>query len=155
MAEATCINRRRLLKAAPLSLAAASLAGAVNATEPDPIIPLYEDWWSARLEWVELSKSQADGEWDEPVMNAAEQRESAAFDALLEARPTTLQGAAALLHVYWAIEGPAFAPGTPKHEEALRRPCNRLILTLWKFASGADALPPHDGDDLIIEQAEV
>ena len=153
----SAFSRRALLTAAPaLALApAAALAGrAVGNTDTrdgvsksgqieDSILPIYREWLAARAEWYELSDLPGNEDWEWPESKAAENREWAAFEAMLETRPTTMEGVAALAAALWAWEGPCWKPSSPEYSEALDDTTNRLIAAIWKASSGSDGLPPH------------
>lgn len=77
----------------------------VAIVEPDPVLPLFEEWNAARADWVVFSKLPGNENFDFPESLEAEERESAAFDAMVETMPTSTKGIAALTHVTAVWEG--------------------------------------------------
>lgn len=147
----TSLTRRALLAdaAAADPFVAPATAGVnkalVSAAEPeDPILPLYREWMAARIEWCRLSDLPGNGNWDSPESIAAEAREDAAFSAMVDMTPTGMAGIAALAVVLWDWSGPC---SVPLDEAAFREQCdepsNKLILAIWRAASGRNGLPPR------------
>ncbi|WP_273699643.1 hypothetical protein [Paracoccus sphaerophysae] len=112
----------------------------------DPILPLYEAWRAARATWYELSSLPNNSNWDAPESRAAEAREHAAFSAMLDILPTTTAGFAALADVLWSVNGPSLAKDHPSFAAECDEPGNRLMIALWRAASGQDGLPPSAAD---------
>lgn len=131
------MNRRDILAALP---AVAFAPRAVSAADvPDPILPLYRQWQEARAEWHALADLPGNENWDSAATVEADARENAAFWAMLDMTPVTMEGVAALAHVLWTLEGPSPPPGTADYEESLTQPANRIMAALWR-AGGATSL---------------
>lgn len=118
-----------------------ALAHAPTSDE-DPILPLYREWWASRLHWNELV--EMDASWESPEVKAAEAREDAAFLAIIEMTPSTLEGIAAMAHVLFQDYGPQ----TRRDLEAeylveSEWPQNKMIAAIWRAASKKQGLPPH------------
>ena len=130
--------------AVPVAGAALMLPALAEASEPeDPILPLYREWWAARREWYRYAFLPGNGNFDRPESVAADARIDAAFYAMLETTPTTMEGIAALITVWWNLEGPMVLDGE-EYRKACNEPGNKLIRAIYRAASGTDRNPPND-----------
>lgn len=138
-ANGAAISRRNLLAALPASTLALSLPA--SAKQEDPILPLYRDWKLARKEWHRLSDMPGNENWDCPESLAADDRESAAFWAIVDMTPVSIEGIAALAHVLWINDGPNSRADDPDYPVECAWPGNKMIRAIWQAASGQDGLP--------------
>lgn len=112
-----------------------------TASTFDPILPLYREWRAARAEWLRLWDLPGNGNWDFPESIAAEKRENAAYDAMIDLTPVSSEGIAALAHVLWATEGPIVHQSSPDFPEQCDQPGNKLIRAIWRAAGGQGEYP--------------
>lgn len=138
---AALLSRRALLAGLPIAattLAAPALAGEAE----DPILPYYREWIAATREWLSYAELPGNGNWDMPASRAAAARIDAAFFAMIEMTPVSMAGIAALAHVIWDSEGPSGFHDSSKFVEECAEPGNKLMLAIWRAASGESGLPP-------------
>jgi hypothetical protein len=134
------LSRREVVSVAPF--AGVAMALPASAGEADPVMPIYRKWCAARAEWDRLSKLPGGENSDTPEMLAVSDVEFSAVDALGEVAPTTWEGAAALLHVFWEYKGPcSLSEAGDAYEEEVNRYDRKLIQALWRGASGKSGLP--------------
>lgn len=142
------MTRRDVLKAgskaaALATLPAAALATSAMAGAEDPVLPLYRQWMAARRDWYRHTGADVLEDWDEnPASKAAQDREDAAFWAMVDMAPTSMAGIAALAHVLWDVEGPSAWPGSETYSEQARAPSCKLMLQIWRATSGQSGMPP-------------
>jgi hypothetical protein len=123
------VSRRALLAgAAASSVATATSSSAVD----DPVMPLYREWVSARIEWYSYADLPGNGDWDFPESLAAERREQKAFWALTDTTPTSTAGIAALASVLWDF----------KAIRETEKPEIKLIRGIWRATTGQSGAPP-------------
>lgn len=142
----TALSRRSLLAALPaagVALASPALAvgSSLSAEAEDPVLPIYRKWCAARAEWLELSELEGNGDFEHPQSLAAEKIENDAFFAMVEMSPTSLEGVAAMAHVFWEVYGPCMPDDAPDYVSATEEPENKLIAAIWRCASGENGLP--------------
>lgn len=111
------------------------------SADHDPIIPLYQEWYNARQDWMAIAEEPGNGDWDRPDSKAAEARWEAAFDAMLKLTPASLPGIAAFAHVLWSLVGPSSAEDTPYFEEECKLPECILLAGIWRGAGGRTPVP--------------
>lgn len=142
------INMNTTRRSVLAGLGVMPVAGAVEAGSgwQDPILPLYRQWCEARQVWFALSDLEGNEDWDHPTSEAADERESAAFFAMIEMTPISPEGIAALAHVLWATKGPDSAFGSENWKAECKWPGNKLIRGIWRAASGFNGLPPHPAE---------
>jgi hypothetical protein len=143
--ERVCANdptmfRRTLLTALPASGVALALPAVAMADQPDPLVPLYREWLDARREWRELSDLPGNGDFDDPRSLAAEARESAAEEAMLTLKPTSLEGIGALAALAWVYVSPSNTDPGEFAELAQSYDC-RAVIALWKACTGNEGYP--------------
>lgn len=131
------MTRRTLVTAAP----AVAVCGAAPAAQPDPFLSHYRQWIEARAEWYRLIALPKHNDRDTPEEKAAEDAEFDAFYRMAETIPTTQEGFAALAHVVWDWHGAEASPATPRYEEEVRKPQNRILLNLYCALSGGEMVP--------------
>lgn len=133
------IHRRALLTGAGAAAAAGPVSMAIAAaTVEDPVLPLFREWVTARIDWYQY----VDGDWDAPEALAAEKRETDAYWAIVDTTPATMAGIAALTCVLWDVVGPSWRVGSEEYLAALHSGENKMLRNLWRAASGDDGLPP-------------
>jgi len=112
----------------------------VLATTADPILEHYREWLAARAEWKRVSELPGNEMYDWPENIAAEIREDAALDAMVEMTPITLEGLAALTHVLWHMEVPELEYHLPEYAEQTENPVHKAMLGIWRATTGT-AMP--------------
>lgn len=131
------VTRRCILSATGVALAVPHLA---QASTPDPLVPLYREWLSARREWRALSDLPGNEDWDDPRSIAAELRENRAAAQMLDIEPSSPEGIAALVALAWYY----VHPGTLDPEEfafqAETIEC-RALTAIWRACTGKDGYP--------------
>ncbi len=138
-ANGTGLSRRTLLTMLPAT--AAALAFPASACPFDPILPLYREWCASRAEWLRLADMPGNGDWDFPESIAAEKRENAAYDAMIDLTPVSPEGIAALVHILWDTKGPSAHEASPHFPEQYDRPGNKLIRAIWRGVGGQGEYP--------------
>ena len=128
------IDRRTLLAALPASTLA--LAPAASSTPSDPILEHYREWLDARAECKRLIYAPGNEDLNSPELKAAEAREDAALDAMIELTPTTKEGMAAFLHIVWYFEVQEAERQLPEYAEQVEDPMHKAILGLWRATTG-------------------
>ena len=137
------LDRRAMLTAAPASIAVMALPSMAGATQgEDPILSHYQEWCEAKAEWFRWSDAPGNGNWDFPESIRAEEREDAAFNAMMRTPALTMDGIAALVHVIWSVIAPACRADTPEFVEACERYELRPVLWLWQNVTGSGSPPP-------------
>ncbi len=76
-----------------------------------------------------------------PEANAAYAREWAIFHAMTDMVPTTLDGIAALASVLFDHAGPQSKRGTEQFYEDCKDPTAKLMISIWRAASGQNGTP--------------
>ena len=125
-------TRRSVLTGGIAATAALGALPAIATEAEDPTLPFYREWQAAAREFHRcwgLYGSYPDNEG----ANAASEREYAAERAIAELTPTTMAGFAACAHLLW--------DGYGQHN-GLDDPITRLILAIWRGATG-DSQPPE------------
>lgn len=148
-ANSEALTRRNLLAALPVAGAAVAIPPLALAEEEDPILPLYRQWVAARREWYRYADLPDNGNWDMPESQVASDQEDAAFAAMIELTPSSMAGIAALMHVLWDLEGPVVASDSEEYLEHAGRPNCKLMLAIWRAASGQRGLPPNEKMEII------
>jgi hypothetical protein len=136
------LTRRAVLTSAPVlavSMAAAPVMAEIGMSKEDPIMAVYRDWCTAREEWFDLSDTFP----EPPELDEAANREFDAFYRMAEMQPVTMEGMAALAHVFWNYEGPQGATGSALYEEECGTRSNRLVAAIWRAGSGEAGVPPR------------
>ncbi len=110
----------------------------------DPVMPLYRQWDDARKDWHRWADFPGNGNWDMPESKAAESRQAAAFKEMIEMTPTSMAGIAALAHVLWDTDGPSVVPECEGYQAQADTPGCKLMLAIWRAASGEQGPPPYD-----------
>lgn len=128
------INRRTMLAALPVSTFA--LGAAASSTSTDPILTHYHDWLDARADQKRLELASGDKSYHLPEYKAAEAREDAASDAMVELTPTTKEGMAALLHIVWYFEVQEVERQLPEYADQVKDPMHKAMLGLWRALTG-------------------
>lgn len=103
-----------------------------GAQPEDPILPLYRQWLAAR----------AEGDDSEAGVTL----EASAFWDMTTLTPTSQAGIAALAHGLWSLHGPGFEPEDERYEGEFADPTVRLILAIWRAASGKGGTPDRPID---------
>ena len=134
--ELTCLK----FEDAPVWAEARALVEAL-ATE-DPIMPLFRQWRAARDEWLRVFDLPGNGSFDIPEVAAAIKREHAALYAMLDLTPISIAGIAALATVLWDLGGPSMDESQEGFAEASALPEQKLMLAIYRGASGESGLPP-------------
>lgn len=132
------INRRTMLAALPASTLA--LAAVASSTPTDPILTHYREWLESRADQKRLVLASGDQSYHLPEYKAAEEREDAAWAAMVELTPTTTEGMAALLHIIWYFEVQELERQLPEYAEQVEDPMHKAILGLWRATTGT-AMP--------------
>lgn len=139
-ANAHTLSRRTLLSALPV--AGLGVSAPAVAQDEDPIMPIYREWWASRLAWNALV--ELDLSWESQEVKAAEARENAAFLAIIEITPVSLEGIAAMAHVMFQDFGPQTRRDlSEQYLEESEWPQNKMMAAIWRGASGKTGLPPH------------
>ena len=137
------LTRRNLLMALPVAGAAVAIPALAKAETEDPILPLYRQWVAARNEWYRCADIPGNGNCDMPESKAAEAQGDAAFWAMIEMTPSSMEGIAALIHVLWDLDGPSVTTDCEEYDELADRPNCKLMRAIWRGASGRNGLPPN------------
>jgi len=130
-----------VIKAAPV-VCAAAVVPAVASEPEDPIVPVYREWCAAREDWRRTARKPGNENWDTAECLAAQEREEDAAYELAEMTPTSMAGIAALAHVLWEINGPGILPGSEDYDQECEAIHNKLMLCIWRGASGKTDVPP-------------
>ena len=130
------MSRRTILSAVPAAGAVFSVPVIAQGTEPDPVVPLYHEWVSARREWRELSYLPGNEDWDDPRSEAAMDRQLAIEKRMVALTPTSLEGIGALAALAW-IDG--VSPTECVWEDLDRD--RQAILAIWRACTGQDGVP--------------
>jgi len=110
----------------------------------DPILPLYRKWLAARAEWNRLAEFERD---ETPEGEAHWNATFEASDQMQELTPVSPQGIAAIVHVYWYLEGPQCARWSESYKEQCEYDGNQLLLRVFSAVTG--------GGDLIEAESEI
>ena len=132
------MNRRTMLAALPASTFALGAAASSNPT--DPILEHYREWLESRADQKRLEQASGDQSYHLPEYKAAEAREDAASNAMVELTPTTKEGMAALLQIVWYFEVQEAERQLPEYAEQAKDPMHKAILGLWRATTGT-AMP--------------
>jgi hypothetical protein len=135
------ISRRAVLSALPASGVALALPAAAAPAETDPILSLYREWVAALEERLRLVALPGNENQDSPECEAAFERQWAIHDKIIEMTPTSAAGIAAMAHLLFYQAGPVFKEGSPDYEMEMQHPENKMILAIWRAATGMDGLP--------------
>lgn len=131
-------HARPLTRRGALGAAAAALTTpAFPTAQEDPILPIYREWRAARQAWFACPEGS-------PEAEAANDREWEAEAIMIAATPTTLEGAAALIHLLWTLEGPCARLDHPSYAQQCDEPPVRIITALWRYTTGLTGSPPPD-----------
>lgn len=115
------------------------LAGAeTSATKEDPVLRVYRELIAARREWCGAGARSG---WDSDAAEAASSREDALLYAIADMTPTSMAGIAAVAAVLWDLAGPGLAEGSELFNEDVEQPNNKLIIAIWRAASGKKGFP--------------
>lgn len=109
MKEGSRMKRRSFIAGAAALTCTTALRAEVNFG-CDPILAHYADWRAASAEFLRLSYEPGNENMDSTQILDAEQRQSAAFHAMLDMTPVAPAGVAALAHVLWEFKGPYRQP---------------------------------------------
>lgn len=135
-------TRRSLISSVPAASAALVFSASETAAQQeDPILSLSRERVIARDEWIRLSDVPGNENWDWPESVSTSDRQNCAIDSMADMSPTSLEGIAALTHVFWDLEGPSFRPDHEEYDEICNRTGNKLIRAIWRAASGREGLP--------------
>lgn len=136
------MKRRDIVKILPTSLSIAALPSALKASmAEDPILTHYRDWLAARAEWYSYADLPGHEHWDTPEMLAAQDAEDVALEAMMATKPTTFEGVAALAHAIWVWKGVTLKEDHPEYPDQCDMIENRLLIALWRAASGREDFP--------------
>ncbi|WP_370158473.1 hypothetical protein [Salipiger bermudensis] len=141
MAYSQDTTRRALLKGLPAAGAAVFLPHVAQGGCPDPVVEAYQEWLGAREEWRELSELPGNENFDHPRMLELDDIEIDAETRMLEQRPTSLEGVAALAAL-------AFMHGLggfiSEEQLALEEDCwdCKIAGSIWRACTGQEGLPP-------------
>lgn len=139
-AEGPGMNRRAVFTSIPVAVLSGIPHVASGAAE-DPILPLFEEWLSARRTWRELADLPGNGDWDDPRSIDAERREMSAVDQMLQTAPTTLAGLAALAALAWSFVSPGRIDPWEFERMAKADEC-QAVLAIWRACGGGSGYPP-------------
>lgn len=107
----------------------------------DPVLSLHRKWSDACATWERLAAIPGNENSDALESKVAELEEAAAFEAMIETPPTSLAGIAVLASVLWEMEGPSGTPGSEEYQKQADGLSCKLILAIWRAASGGNGLP--------------
>jgi len=134
------MKRRQFITAVPAAGAALALPATALADHPDPLVPLYHEWLNARRTWRELADLPGNEDWDDPRSLAAEARQDAAESSMLQLKPTSLEGIAALAALAWIYVSPGFED--PEENAALAQGYDcQAVKAIWKACTGQEGYP--------------
>ena len=133
-------TRRALLKGLPAAGAAVFLPHVAQAASPDPVVEAYREWLGAREEWRELAELPGNESFDHPRMLELEDIEIDAETRMVECRPTSLEGVAALgaLAFLHGLGG-----STCPEQQALEADCwdCKIAGSIWRACTGREGVP--------------
>lgn len=104
-------------------------------------MPIYRAWNKAITEWNHYAEMPGNENLDWPEAKAAEARENAAFSAMIDMSPVSMEGIAAIAHLLWETEGLDVIPTNEEYSAHCDSAGNRLIRAIWRAASGKEGLP--------------
>jgi hypothetical protein len=114
---------------------------AMQTSDNDPIIPFYSAWCAHRAEWHRLNNLPDNDGRQTAELDKAEKQEFQCYEAMASLIPLSMAGIAALAHVQWVYEGPSVLPSHEDYRTQCEQPENRIILSIWRAASGKDGIP--------------
>jgi hypothetical protein len=132
------MSRRTLCIALPAAGLVAPAAASPQA--PDPMVILYREWLDVRRTVRDLMNLPGNEEWDDPRILAAQDREDAIEREMLETRPTSIEGIAALAALAWVYVHPGLTDPEEFVHFAQSRDC-QAVIALWKACTGLDGYP--------------
>lgn len=113
----------------------------MQTSDNDPIIPFYSEWCTHRAEWHRLNDLPDNDGRQTAELDKTEKQEFQCYEAMASLTPVSMAGIAALAHAQWAYEGPSILPSDPQYKAECDQPENRIIASIWRFASGHHGLP--------------
>ncbi|GAD54921.1 hypothetical protein [Limimaricola cinnabarinus] len=92
------------------------------ATGEDPVVALCQRWKSMRTAVAGMLDEEVGGHFDAPELEEAEEAQRRIERQLQRMVPTSAEGLAAMMDVYWNLEGPVGMPGTEGWEMEMQNP---------------------------------
>ncbi len=114
-----------LLEEGMLSETVAALradADRLAATGDDPVVVLCQRWKSMRTAVAAMLDEEVGGHFDAPELEETEEAQRRIERQLQRMVPTSVEGLAAMMDVYWNLEGPVGMPGTEGWEMEMQNP---------------------------------